>query len=139
MLRPRLAINTYGLTVIVSAWAYFMGHFGIGTYKYGGYLGVMAMNALVFNQYTPVPGSHGSAQFYAARVCPCCGDRIHLLASQLPADMTCTFTVTCAKFDEASEVCIRCGAHWVRHACVSTRIDSRAWLADTSHACLQVQ
>ena len=69
MLRTSLATNTYGLTAIVSAWAYLLGHIGIGTFKYAAYLGVMAINAMVFNQYSPEPGSHGSAQFYAARVC----------------------------------------------------------------------
>ena len=69
MLRPRLASNTYALTVITCAWAYLLGPWGRSSLKYGSYLGVVAMNAMVFDQYSPQPGSHGLAQYYAARVC----------------------------------------------------------------------
>lgn len=46
-----------------------MGHFWFGALKYGSYLGVVALAAEIFNQYSPIPGSHGTISFYLARVC----------------------------------------------------------------------
>lgn len=68
MLRPRLASNTYALTTITCAWAYLMGHFGTSSLKYGSYLGSVALNAMILDQYSPVPGSHGSVDYFVARV-----------------------------------------------------------------------
>ncbi|KAK9818676.1 hypothetical protein WJX74_004919 [Apatococcus lobatus] len=68
MLKPRVADNTYALTTIVCTWAFLIGHFGTGAYKYAAFLATFILNALVFNQWKPSPGSHGTWQYYAARI-----------------------------------------------------------------------
>ena len=68
MLKPRVADNTYALTTIVCTWAFLLGHFGTGAYKYAAFLATFILNALIFNQWKPTPGSHGTWQYYAARI-----------------------------------------------------------------------
>ncbi|KAK9864933.1 hypothetical protein WJX84_003889 [Apatococcus fuscideae] len=69
MLRPRVATNTYALTIISCVWSFLAGHFFIGPYKYGSFMATTAFAAMVFNQYSPLPGSHGTVQFFVARLC----------------------------------------------------------------------
>ncbi|KAK9840690.1 hypothetical protein WJX84_008639 [Apatococcus fuscideae] len=69
MLYPLVADNTYALSTITCTWVYLAGHFFVGPYKYGSFMASIALTALTFNQYSPVPGSHGSVQYYLARLC----------------------------------------------------------------------
>ncbi len=69
MLRPRLADSTYGLMALTCAFMFLSGHFFPGPYKYGSFMASVAFTSIVFNEYSPVPGSHGSVQAYVDKVC----------------------------------------------------------------------
>ncbi|KAK9864926.1 hypothetical protein WJX84_009578 [Apatococcus fuscideae] len=68
MLRPVVATNTYALSVIGSTVGFLIGVFCTSTFKYAGFLAILAFNSLVYNQYSPVPGSHGKTSYFVVRV-----------------------------------------------------------------------
>ena len=68
MLRARVADNTFALTCILCTWAFLIGHLATGPYKYGAFLATFILDALIFNQYSPVPGSTGTWNYYVSRI-----------------------------------------------------------------------
>ncbi|KAK9815502.1 hypothetical protein WJX72_004760 [[Myrmecia] bisecta] len=68
MLRPSVATSPYALTAIVCTFTCLCGFLTMTQFKYAVFLTLVTADALILCQYTGRPGSHGTPQYFYARV-----------------------------------------------------------------------